>query len=530
MSRQLFKATSLVGGMTLISRILGFARDVVLARYFGAGMAMDAFTMASKIPNFGRRTFGEGAFSLAFVPVLSEYKVTRKHEEVKLLTDQVAGSLGLALFIVTAIGVIGAPVVMWIFAPGFSNFPDKYDLSVKMLRWTFPYLMFISLTAMAGGILNTYSRFWVQSFTPVLLNICMILAVVYVSPHLAEPGMAMAWGMFAAGIIQLVFQLPFLAQIGLLPRPRFGEKSEAVTRILKLMLPTVFSSSVAQVNLLVDSLIASFLATGSVSWLYYADRMMEFPLGIFSIALGTVLLTTLAQHHALKNTVGFSATLDWAFRITTVIVLPAAMGLLVFSGPLIATLFNYGAFSANDTLMVTWALTTYSMGLLSFTMVKVLLPAYYARHDSQTPFRTAIVAVGANLFFNLVITIPWARAGWIAPHAGLALSTSLASFVNAGQLYHGLRKSGAYTPTSGWKKLLVRVLVANAVMGGMLLFFSGHLALWEARGALHRMLWLAGWIGAAFAVYFGALFALGFRINDLRVKGTHLPGSGATPV
>jgi putative peptidoglycan lipid II flippase len=242
-----------------------------------------------------------------------------------------------------------------------------------------------------------------------------------------------------------------------------------------------------------------------------------------------VLLTNLAQHYALKNTLGFSATLDWAFRITAVLVLPAAMGLLVFSGPLLTTLFNYGAFDSHDTLMVTWALTTYSMGLLSFTMVKVLLPAYYARQDSKSPFRYAVVAVAANLFFNLIITIPWVRAGWIAPHAGLALSTSLASFVNAAQLYHGLRKAGAYTPTGGWQKLLIRVLVANAVMGGMLLIFSGHLADWEARTALYRMLWLAGWLAAAFAAYFGTLFATGFRINDLRVKGTQLP-SGATPV
>ena len=529
MSRVLFKATSLVGGMTLISRILGFARDMVLARYFGAGAAMDAFTMAFKIPNFGRRTFGEGAFSLAFVPVLSEYKVTRSHADVKQLTDQVAGSLGLALLVVTAIGVLGAPVVMWIFAPGFSNFPDKYELSVQMLRVTFPYLLFISLTAMAGGILNTYSRFWVQSFTPVLLNICMILAAIYLAPHLAQPSMALAWGVFIGGVVQLAFQVPFLAQIKLLPRPRWGETHEAVTRIMRLMLPTVFRSSVAQVNLLVDSLIASFLATGSVSWLYYADRMMEFPLGIFSIALGTVLLTTLAQHHALKNTTGFSATLDWAFRITTVIVLPAAMGLLVFSGPLLATLFNYGAFDAHDTLMVTWALTTYSMGLLSFTMVKVLLPAYYARHDSRTPFRTALVAVAANLVFNILITIPWARAGYIAPHAGLALSTSLASFVNAWQLYHGLRKAGVYTPTHGWAKLFLRVLAANLVMGLVLLFCSGSLNEWMARSASHRVEHLAAWLLAAVALYFGTLFLLGFRINDLRVKGTHLP-SGATPV
>ena len=529
MSRALFKATSLVGGMTLISRILGFARDMVLARYFGAGMVMDAFTMAFKIPNFGRRTFGEGAFSLAFVPVLSEYKTTRTHDEVKLLTDRVAGSLGVALLIVTAVGVLGAPVVMWIFAPGFSAFPDKYQLSVQMLRVTFPYLMFISLTAMAGGILNTYSRFWVASFTPVLLNICMILATIYLAPHLAQPGMALAWGVFIAGLVQLAFQLPFLAQLKLLPRPRWGDTHEAVGRIMRLMLPTVFSSSVAQVNLLVDSLIASFLATGSVSWLYYADRIMEFPLGIFSIALGTVLLTTLAQHHALKNSSGFSATLDWAFRITAVVVLPAAMGLLVFSGPLLTTLFNYGAFDAHDTLMVTWALTTYSMGLLSFTMVKVLLPAYYARQDSRTPFRTAVVAVAANLFFNLIITIPWVRAGWIAPHAGLALSTSLASFVNAWQLYHGLRKTGVYTPTDGWKKLLLRVLVANLVMGGMLLFFGGSLGDWTARGALYRVLWLGVWLGMAMLAYFGTLFVLGFRIDDLRVKGTQLP-SGATPV
>jgi putative peptidoglycan lipid II flippase len=530
MSRQLFKATSLVGGMTLISRILGFARDMVLARYFGAGMVMDAFTQAFKIPNFGRRTFGEGAFSLAFVPVLSEYKATRTHEEVKLLTDRVAGSLGLVLFIITLIGVIGAPVVMWVFSPGFTNDPDKYDMAVRMLRLTFPYLMFISLTAMAGGILNTYGRFWVPAFTPVLLNIVMILTVIYLSPHLAQPGMALAWGVFIAGIIQLAFQLPFLAQLKLTPRPRLGETHEAVSRIMKLMLPAVFGSSVQQVNLIVDSVIASFLVTGSVSWLYYADRLMEFPLGVFSIALGTVILPNLAQHYALKNTVGFSATLDWAFRLTAVMVLPAAMGLLVFSGPLITTLFGYGAFGSSDVLMVTWALTTYSMGLLSFTLVKVLVPGFYSRHDSKTPVRTGVISVVANFLLNMVITVPWARAGWIAPHAGLALSTSLASFINAWLLYRELRKTGVYAPTAGWGKLLMRVMIANVVMGGMLLLFSGHLIDWQGRNALHRFAWLGLWLVLAMAAYFGTLFAAGFRLNDLRVKGTQLPGSGATPV
>ncbi len=529
MSRVLFKATSLVGGMTLISRILGFARDMVLARYFGAGMVMDAFTQAFKIPNFGRRTFGEGAFSLAFVPVLSEYKATRSQEEVKLLTDRVAGSLGLVLFGVTLVGVLGAPVVMWIFAPGFSSFPDKYQLSVQMLRVTFPYLMFISLTAMAGGILNTYGRFWVPAFTPVLLNVSMILATIYLAPHLAQPSMALAWGVFIGGVVQLAFQVPFLAQLKLLPRPRLGETHEAVTRIMKLMLPAVFGSSVQQVNLVVDSIIASFLATGSLSWLYFADRLMEFPLGVFSIALGTVILPNLAQHYALKNSLGFSATLDWALRLTAVVVLPAAMGLLVFSGPLIAALFNYGAFAAHDTLMATWALTTYSSGLLSFTLVKVLVPGFYSRHDSKTPVRTGVISVFANFALNMLITVPWARAGYIAPHAGIALSTSLASFINAWLLYRALRKENVYTPTPGWAKLLFRVLAANLVMGGALYFFAGNLDAWIAQSALHRIEHLAAWIIAAVALYFGTLFLVGFRINDLRVKGTHLP-SGATPV
>ena len=529
MSRALFKATSLVGGMTLVSRILGFARDMVLARYFGAGMVMDAFTQAFKIPNFGRRTFGEGAFSLAFVPVISEYKATRSHAEVKLLADRVAGSLGLVLFGVTAVGVVGAPVLMWLFAPGFTQDADKFDLAVRMLRLTFPYLMFISLTAMAGGILNTYTRFWVPAFTPVLLNIVMILSIVWLSPHLAEPGMALAWGVFIAGLVQLAFQVPFLMQLKLMPRPRLGETHEAVTRILRLMLPAVFGSSVQQVNLLVDSIIASFLATGSISWLYYSDRMLEFPLGVFSIALGTVILPNLAQHHALRNSLGFSATLDWALRLTAVVVLPAAVGLLVFSGPLFATLFNYGRFSDYDTRMATWSLTTYSLGLVSFTLVKVLVPGFYSRQDSRTPVRTGVISVIANFVLNMLITVPWARAGWIAPHAGLALSTSLASFLNAWLLYRELRRTNLYSPTAGWGRLLMRVSFASVIMGGMLLLFSGGLQVWEQRDALHRAAWLTIWLLAAMAVYFGTLFAAGFRINDLRVKGTHLP-AGATPV
>ncbi|HEX6550634.1 MAG TPA: murein biosynthesis integral membrane protein MurJ [Gammaproteobacteria bacterium] len=519
MSRALFKATSLVGGMTFLSRILGFIRDMVMARYFGAGMVMDAFFVAFKVPNFMRRTFGEGAFSLAFVPVISEYKTTRQHREVKELADRVAGTFGLVLFGVTLIGVVAAPVVVWIFAPGFSVHQTKYELTVQMLRVTFPYLMFISLTAFAGGILNTYGKFGVPAFTPVLLNLVMISAVIWLAPHLAQPGMALAWGVFVAGVVQLAFQVPFLLRIRLLPRPRMAAGHEAVSRIMKLMLPSLFGSSVSQINMLVDTLIASFLVTGSVSWLYYADRIMEFPLGVFSIALGTVILPHLAQHYAAKSNLGFSATMDWALRLTAVMVLPAAMGLMVLAGPILATLFNYGAFDATATRMSSAALMTYSLGLLGFTLVKVLAPGYYARQDTRTPVRIGVISVIANIVLNGIITIPWAMHGWKAPHAGLALSTSLAAFVNAGLLYRGLRKEGVYQPGANWQPLLLRVLIANLVMGGMLWWGTRGLDTWFTRSALHRGAWLAFWVGLAMLVYFAVLFLIGFRVRDLRAKG-----------
>ena len=516
MSRALFKATSLVGGMTFLSRILGFARDMVLARYFGAGEVMDAFFVAFKIPNFLRRTFGEGAFSLAFVPVISEYKTTREHAEVKELADRVAGSLGLVLIIITVVGVIAAPVLVWIFAPGFSVHESKYDLTVAMVRITFPYLLFISLTAFAGGILNTYGRFGVPAFTPVLLNIILIAAAIWLAPHLGNPGMALAWGVFIAGIVQLAFQIPFLLRLKLLPRPKLSDGHEAVRRILKLMLPALFGSSVTQINLIVDTIIASFLATGSVSWLYYSDRLMEFPLGVFSIALGTVILPNLAQHFAAKSSAGFSATLDWALRLAVVVAIPAAVGLFFLAGPLLVTLFNYGHFTAYDSRMAEASLMAYAVGLTGFTLVKVLSPGFYARQDSRTPVKIGVISVVANIILNLMITIPWAMSGLAAPHAGLALSTSLAAFINAWLLYRSLRGAGAYQPTSGWQPLLRRVLIANVIMAALLWGLVGHLDTWLARPATQRILWLALWIVAAVVVYFGALFLSGFRLRDLR--------------
>ncbi|MGH8279013.1 MAG: murein biosynthesis integral membrane protein MurJ [Gammaproteobacteria bacterium] len=516
MSRALFKATSLVGGMTLLSRILGFARDMVLARYFGAGEVMDAFFVAFKIPNFFRRSFGEGAFSLAFVPVISEYKTTREHAEVQELADRVAGSLGLLLLAVTVVGVMAAPVLVWIFAPGFSVDQGKYDLTVAMVRLTFPYLLFISLTAFAGGILNTYGRFGVPAFTPALLNVVVISAAIWWAPHFRQPGMALAWGVLIAGAVQLAFQVPWLRRLHLLPRPRLAQAHEGVRRILKLMLPALFGSSVTQINLVVDTIIASFLATGSVSWLYYSDRLMEFPLGVFSIALGTVILPALAQEYAAKSTAGLSATLDWALRLALVVALPAAVGLFFLAGPLLVTLFNYGHFNAYDARMSEVSLMAYAVGLVGFTLVKVLSPGFYARQETRVPVKIGVISVIANIILNVLITIPWAMSGLAAPHAGLALATSLAAFLNAALLYRGLRRGDIYHPSAGWRPLLRRVLLASVAMALLLWGLVGHLAVWVARPTADRILWLAIWIIAAAVLYFGVLFGTGFRLRHLR--------------
>ncbi|MGD8378947.1 MAG: murein biosynthesis integral membrane protein MurJ [Gammaproteobacteria bacterium] len=516
MSRSLLRSTVVVGGTTLLSRILGFARDMVFARAFGAGLVMDAFFVAFKIPNFMRRLFGEGAFSQAFVPVIGEYRTRREHEEVRELADRVAGSFGGLLLLITVIGVLAAPLLVYLFAYGFTASQDKYDLTVAMLRVTFPYLFFISMTAFAGGILNTYDRFGVPAFTPVLLNIMLIGAALWAAPYFSQPGMALAWGVFFAGVVQLAFQLPFLARLRLLPRPRWGGLHEGVRRIMRLMLPALFGSSVTQVNLLLDTLIASFLATGSVSWLYYSDRLMEFPLGVFAIALGTVILPNLSRRHAAESREAFSNTLDWALRLVLLVGVPAAVGLFVLAGPMLTTLFQYGKFTARDTHMATFSLMAFALGLLGFTLVKVLAPGYFARQDTRTPMRIGIVAVLANIAFNLAITIPLAWSGFAAPHAGLALATSLAAFVNAGLLYRGLRGGGFYRPRPGWRPLAVRVLFANAVMGGVVWWGSGSLARWSAMHAGGRIFHLAGWITAGALVYLATLLLTGVRPRHFR--------------
>ncbi len=513
----LLRSTSVVGGNTLASRILGFLRDVVFARAFGAGAGMDVFVVAFQIPNFLRRLFAEGAFSQAFVPVLSEYQSTRSEAEVRQLVDRVTGTLGAILVALTVLGIVIAPVLILVFAPGFAQEPDKHALASDMLRLTFPYLLFISLTALAGAILNTWGRFGVPAFTPVLLNLVLISAALWLAPHFDEPIMALAVGVFIAGVVQLAFQLPFLKSLDLLPRPRWGWRHPGVNKILNLMLPAIIGSSVAQINIIIDRIIASFLITGSISWLYYSDRLLEFPLGIFAIALSTVILPGLSRKHAEKSPEEFSATLDWALRLVILIAVPAAVALFVLAGPLVATLFNYGEFAVpGNAEMTRLSVMAYAVGLVAFTLVKVLAPGYFARQDTKTPVKISIASLLANIVLNVAIVVPMMRAGIAGAHAGLALATGMAAMLNAGLLYRGLRRDGVYHPISGWGKLSVQAFLANACMAVVLVWLAGGLDGWLAADALGRAARLAVCVVAGLGVYLLVLLAAGLRPGDLK--------------
>ncbi len=502
------RSTVTVGGMTFLSRIFGFIRDMVVARVFGADVGTDAFIVAFKIPNFLRRLFGEGAFAQAFVPVFSEYKSQRDHAEVKRLADDVAGTLGGVLLLVTVVGVVAAPVVIAIFAPGFLDEEAKFDLTSEMLRVTFPYILFISLTGFAGSMLNTYDRFGVPAFTPVLLNLILISMALWVAPMMDEPIMALAWGVFIAGAAQLLFQFPFLARLRLMPRPRWGAKDEGVRRIMRLMVPAILGSSVAQINLLLDTLIASFLVTGSVTWLYFSDRLVEFPLGVFGIALATVILPNLSRNHAEASPEVFSHTLDWALRWVLIIGSPATVGLFMLAGPMLATLFQYGEFTADDVVMASYSLMAYSLGLLGFIMVKVLAPGFFARQDTKTPVKVGIIAMVANMVMNVILVFPLA-------HAGLALATSLSSFLNAVLLYRILRRDGVYRPRSGWGGLCSRVVVANGVMAALLYWGTSDLSAWFGWSGLERVGQLTLWVGLGAVAYFAVLWLSGVRFKSL---------------
>lgn len=522
MAHSLMRSTAVVSAMTLLSRGFGFLRDLLMARAFGAGPAMDAFFVAFKIPNFLRRLFAEGSFSQAFIPVLAERRAREDLAEVRAFADRVAGTLGGVLLVITVLGVVFAPVLILLFAPGFDDSQGQRELAIGLLRITFPYLLFISLTAFASGLLNTYGQFGVPAFTPVLLNLCLIAATLWVAPHMAQPVYALAWGVFIAGVLQLAFQLPFLARQGLLPRPRWGWHYPPVRRVMTLMVPTLFGSSVAQVNLLVDTLLASLLAVGSVSWLYYADRLMEFPLGVFGIALSTVILPHLSARHAEADPERFSATLDWALRGALLISLPAAVMMGVIAHPLLATLFHGGAFTDRDVAMSAAALATYGLGLTGFILVKVLVPGYYARQDTRAPVRIGLIAMGVNTGLNLILLVPAVQRSLAAPHAFLALSTSVAAYLNALLLYRGLRRSGAYLPSSGWARFLTRMGIANGLIGLGLWWWVPAAPYWVAIAGRERLLALGVVLVAVALAYPALLLLLGMRPRHFR-----LPSEGA---
>jgi putative peptidoglycan lipid II flippase len=509
LSGHLLKSAATVGGNTVLSRVLGLVRDVVIAWAFGAGRETDAFFVAFRLPNFLRRLFAEGAFAQAFVPILGEYKSQRSHAEVRELAAHVAGSLGAVLLVVTALGILAAPLLVMIFAPGFLANGEKYALTVQMVRITFPYILFVSLTAFAAGLLNTYGRFGVPAFTPVLLNLALIGAAVWLAPLMAEPVTALAWGVLVAGIAQLAFQLPFLKRLGLLAWPRLSRAHEGVRRIVRLMLPAAFGASVAQINLLVDTLIASFLVTGSVSWLYYSDRMVEFPLGVFAIAMATVILPSLSKHHAEQADDAFSDTLDWALRWVAIVATPSALGLALLAEPILTTLFQYGAFSTRDVHMASLSLMAYSIGLLGFMLVKVLAPGYFARQDTRTPVRVGFIALGANLVLNLALVVP-------LKHAGLALATSLAAFINAGLLYRGLRREGIHRPRPGWARFVAKIAFAALMMVAFLIFARGAPSLWSEADITHRILRLSLLVVGGAGVYALCLVSVGIRPRHLR--------------
>jgi putative peptidoglycan lipid II flippase len=518
MASSLARSTSTVGVMTLLSRVLGFLRDVIFAVVFGAGVGMDAFLVAFKIPNFMRRLFAEGAFAQSFVPVLSATKSKDTGRDVQHLIDVVAGTLGLILVGITVVGVIAAPLLIYLFAPGFAHQPEQFELAVGLLRLTFPYLLFISLTALAGGILNTYGRFSIPAFTPVLLNVCLIGAAIGLAPYFPRPEMALAVGVLIAGIVQLAFQVPFLLQIDRLPRPRWGWSEPQVRRILSLMLPILFGSSVAQLNLLLDTVIASLLAAGSVSWLYYADRLMEFPLGVFSIAIATVILPSLSARHASQSSREFSDTLDWALRLLMVVGLPAMVGMFVLAGPLVTTLFNYHSFDGHDALMSQYALMAYALGFMGFSLVKVLVTGFFSREDSRTPVRCGVISLIGAMIMNLSFVGVFTLMGWPAPHAGLALATSLGAFINAGLLYRYLRKADVYRPSAAWRRLMLQVTAGCIAMGGVLWIGAADLPVWVARGVVARVEWLLIWIGAGIGVYFLVLALLGVRPRQFIIR------------
>lgn len=507
--QSLLRSTTLVSIMTFISRMMGFVRDMVLANFFGAQAGMDAFFVAFRIPNFMRRLFAEGAFSQAFVPVLAEYQKTRSPGDVRVFIARISGYLTSILSLVTVIGIAAAPVIIFLFAPGFSQDGIRTELATQMLRITFPFLMLVSLTAMAGAVLNTYGYFGVPAFTPVILNICMILAALYLCPHLPQPVTGLAWGVLIAGVVQLVFQLPFLHQRQLLIRPSVVRDDPGVSKVLKLMIPALFGVSIAQLNLMVDSIFASFLKVGSVSWLYYTDRLTDFPLGVFGVAIATVILPHLSRQHADQSKELYSKALDWGLRLILLIGIPSALGLCLFSMPLIASCFAYGKFTVYDLIQTQKSLIMLALGVPAFMMVKVLASGFYAQQDIKTPVKIGAIAMVINTLLCAALV------GFLA-HAGLTLASALAGYVNCGVLVYLLIKRKVYVPSPGWFKFGVQLALANCAVLAYLLYVVGTVDYWLSFSPVYRLSLLLAHVGVVVLVYLLVLAATGLRMKQFR--------------
>ncbi|MCH9637588.1 murein biosynthesis integral membrane protein MurJ [Rickettsiella endosymbiont of Litargus connexus] len=509
MSKALFKSTSVVASMTLISRILGFVRDMVAARIFGATAAVDAFYIAFKIPNFMRGLFAEGSFSTAFIPTLSEYKQTRSQEEVQKFITYIVGTLGVILLGICILGVLGSKGLVSLFAPGLD--PYRFQLAIDMLRITFPYLMLISLTALVGATLNCYGQFWVPAFTPALLNISLIMTAFSVTRFFKVPVEAQAWGVLLAGFLQLGFQLPFLHRLKLLKKPRFKWRDPGVQKVLKLMLPALFGSSIGQISLLLNTIFASFLVAGSVTWLYYSDRLAYFPLGVFGVALMTVILPHLSRQHAAKSPELFASTLNWGLRCNLLIGVPASLTMLILSGPLIVTLFHYGKFTIHDVFMTQRSVIAYSVGLQAFMLIKILAAAFYAQQNIRTPVRIGIIALIANMIFNALLIFP-------LKHAGLALASSLSAWLNAGLLLWGLQARQVFQWQPGWLKFVLRLLFANSALGLFLYWAAAAIPVWINWGWQQRFshIFLLGITSVI--IYITMLWLGGLRYHDLKAQ------------
>ena len=502
--------------MTLISRVFGLLRDITLATFFGASGGTDAFLVAFKIPNFMRRLFGEGAFSLAFVPVFSEYREKHDKAALKDLVNHVAGTLGGFLLVLSILGMVFAPALVYLFAPGFTSNTGQLQLTADLLRITFPYIFFIALVAFSGGILNSYHQFAIPAFTPVLLNICLIASAFFLAPYFDEPLMALAWGVAIAGITQLLLQLPALLKLGLMPIPKIKRGHKGVKKIAILMIPAIFGSSVAQINLLLDTVIASFLVTGSVTWLYYSDRLLEFPLGVLGIAIATVILPTLSQQHARASTEQFNQTLNWALRLVALITIPACAGLFILAAPILASLFEYGKFSAHDTYFSSLSLMAYMLGLPALIVIKILAPGFYARQDTRTPVRIGIIAMVCNMFLNILFVVPLVFMDYQAPHVGLALATSLSAYINAILLYRGLRKDATFQPQAGWMAWFFRIFIATMAMVAVITWLNPDSTQWSQWALLERLTNLARIIISGLFVYFVLLWLQGLRPGQLK--------------